>query len=49
MPHSVEAVRKIVGDGGVGLHDRIAYLTGTRRGARALEILTPHEILEMQD
>lgn len=49
MPHSVEAVRKIVADGGVGLHDRIAYLTGTRRGARALEILTPYEVLEMQD
>ncbi|MBD5299682.1 MAG: pyruvate kinase [Bacteroides sp.] len=49
MPHSAEAVRQIVADGYVGLHDRIAYLTGTRRGARALEILTPYEILEMEE
>lgn len=46
LPHSAEAVRKIVNEELVGMHDRIAYLTGTRRGARALEILTPHEILE---
>ncbi len=46
MPHSAEAVARIVKDGLIGAHDRIAYLTGTRRGARALEILTPHEILE---
>ena len=46
MPHSVEAVRQIVEDGLIGKHERVAYLTGTRRGARALEILTPHEILE---
>lgn len=44
--HSCEAVRKIVEDGNIGLHDRIAYLTGTRRGAHALEILTPNEIFE---
>lgn len=43
--HSVEAVANIVADGSIGEHDRIAYLTGTRRGARALEILTPREIL----
>ena len=46
MPHSAEAVARIVADGLIGSHDRIAYLTGTRRGARALEILTPNEILE---
>ncbi len=46
LPHSVDAVRQIVADGLIGEHDRAAYLTGTRRGARALEILTPHEILE---
>lgn len=46
LPHSVDAVRQIVEDGFIGLHERVAYLTGTRRGARALEILTPHEILE---
>lgn len=46
MPHSVDAVRQIVDDGFISLHERVAYLTGTRRGARALEILTPHEILE---
>lgn len=45
MPrHSVEAVRRIVDDGYLLPHDRVAYLTGTRRGACALEILTPHEI-----
>lgn len=49
MPHSAEAVQHIVADGLIGEHDRIAYLTGTRRGARALEILTPHEILENLD
>lgn len=43
--HSVEAVRRIVADGHLGLHERIAYLTGTSSGARALEILTPAEIL----
>lgn len=43
--HCVEAVRKMVDDGLVGLHDRIAYLTGSTRGAHALEILTPCEIL----
>ncbi len=46
LPHSVDAVRQIVDDGFIGLHERVAYLTGTRRGARALEILTPYEILE---
>lgn len=42
--HSVEAVRQIVNDDHIGLDDRIAYLTGNRNGARALEILTPSEI-----
>ncbi len=44
--HSVEAVRRIVADGHLGMNDRIAYLTGNSSGARALEILTPAEILE---
>lgn len=44
--HSVKAVREIVEADHIGLGDRIAYLTGTRRGARALEILTPEEIFE---
>ncbi len=43
--HSVEAVRQIVKEDHIGLDDRIAYLTGTKRGTRALEILTPGEIL----
>ena len=33
-------------DGHLGMNDRIAYLTGNSSGARALEILTPAEILE---
>ncbi len=49
MPHSVDAVRQIVADGLIGEHDRVAYITGTRHGARAMEILTPHEILEIED
>lgn len=44
--HSVDAVRHIVDSGLLQPDDRIAYLTGTRRGARALEILTPAEITE---
>ncbi len=42
--HSVKAVRQIVDDDHISLHDRIAYLTGTRAGARALEILTPADL-----
>lgn len=42
--HSVEAMRRIVADGHIDTRERIAYLTGTIRGARALEILTPDEI-----
>lgn len=44
--HSIEAVRRIVEEGLLSSEDRIAYLTGTRRGARALEIITPGEIFE---
>lgn len=33
-------------DGHIGIHERIAYLTGNSRGARALEILTPAEIFD---
>ncbi len=44
--HSVDALRRIVSDGLIGEDDRIAYLTGTRHGARAMEILTPREIIE---
>ena len=44
--HSAEAVRRIVEEGLISSEDRIAYLTGTRRGARALEIITPGEIFE---
>ena len=43
--HSVEAVKQIVDEDHIGSDDRIAYLTGTKRGTRALEILTPSEIL----
>ncbi len=46
--YSVEALRKIVDDGHIAEDERIAYLTGTRRGTRALEILTPAEILEQE-
>ncbi|MDE7382030.1 MAG: pyruvate kinase, partial [Muribaculaceae bacterium] len=42
--HSVKAVRHIVESGLLQPHDRIAYLTGTHRGARALEFLTPAEL-----
>ena len=44
--YSVDAIRTIVDEGHISAGDRIAYLTGTRRGTRALEILTPGEILE---
>ncbi|MDE6367648.1 MAG: pyruvate kinase [Muribaculaceae bacterium] len=44
--HSAAAVRRIVDDGLLNLDERIAYLTGTRRGARAMEILTAREIVE---
>lgn len=47
--HAVEAVQRIVADGHIGPDDYIAYLTGTRRGTRALEIFTPTEILNPED
>lgn len=43
--HSIESVRQIVEDGHLCVDDRLIYLTGTRRGARALEVLTPAEII----
>lgn len=43
--HSKDAVREIVEADHVSMEDRIAYLTGSRRGATALEILTPKDIL----
>ncbi|MDE5870931.1 MAG: pyruvate kinase, partial [Muribaculaceae bacterium] len=43
--HSVDAVSQIVSEDHIGLDDRIAYLTGTKRGTRALEILTPGEVI----
>lgn len=42
--HSVKALREIVSDDHIRATDRIAYLTGTRAGARALEILTPQDL-----
>lgn len=42
--HTTAAVRQIVSEDHIGENDRIAYLTGTKEGARALEILTPAEI-----
>ena len=44
--HSIEAVRQIVEDDHVAYTYRSDYLTGTRKGSCALEILTPDEILE---
>lgn len=43
---SGEAVRQIVKDGHIGSDERIAYITGGKCGARAMEILTPVEICE---
>ena len=42
--YSIKAMRRIVESGELNASDRVAYLTGTRAGARALEILTPAEI-----
>lgn len=42
--HSVMAMRQIVAEGHLQAPDRIAYLTGTRAGARALEILSPADL-----
>lgn len=45
MRHSVGAVAHLVKAGSIEEDERVAYLTGTRLGARALEILTPRDIL----
>ncbi len=47
--HCIEAVRTIVREGHISESDRIAYLTGTRRGTSALEILTAAEICEGEE
>lgn len=47
--HSTDTVRQIVKDGLIDEYDRIAYITGTKHGARALEILTPHEMFEEKE
>ncbi|MDE7402807.1 MAG: pyruvate kinase [Muribaculaceae bacterium] len=44
--HSVGAVEQIVRDGHVKMNDLIAYITGTRRGARAIEFLTPQDLCD---
>lgn len=45
MRHSVKAVAQLVKEGSIDESERVAYMTGTRQGARALEILTPRDIL----
>lgn len=47
--HSVKALRQIVADDHILPTDRIAYLTGTRAGARALEILTPEDLFNEEN
>lgn len=47
--HSVSALRQIVNDGHLEASDRIAYLTGTRAGARALEILSPEDLFKEEN
>lgn len=47
--HSVKALREIVADDHIRATDRIAYLTGTRAGARALEILTPQDLFNEEN
>ena len=42
--HSVKAMHEIVNSGLINAEDRVAYLTGTRAGARALEFLTPADL-----
>lgn len=42
--HSVKAMHEIVDAGLINAEDRVAYLTGTRAGARALEFLTPADL-----
>ena len=47
--HSVKALHEIVESGRLRPSDRIAYLTGTKAGARALEFLTPAELFAEED
>lgn len=47
--HSVGAIREIVSRGLLGPDDRIAYLTGTRAGARAIEIVTPADLFAEEE
>lgn len=47
--HSVLALRQIVAEGQLNACDRIAYLTGTRAGARALEILSPSDLFHEEN
>lgn len=42
--HSTKAMHEIVNAGLINADDRVAYLTGTRAGARALEFLTPADL-----
>ncbi|MDE6557148.1 MAG: pyruvate kinase [Duncaniella sp.] len=42
--YSISALREIVAQGYLSPDDRVAYLTGTAKGVRALEILTPEEL-----
>ena len=42
--YSISALREIVSQGYLSPDDRVAYLTGTAKGVRALEILTPEEL-----
>lgn len=44
--HSVKALRQIVDDGHLAATDLIAYITGTRAGARALEILRSQDLFD---
>ena len=47
--HSPTGVRNIIDEGNLSEHDRIVFLTGTRKGPRALEILTPYEIFREEE
>lgn len=48
-PHATHAMRQLIAEGHLTEDDRIAYLTGTRAGARALEILTPGVLFEEEE
>ncbi len=47
--HSIKALHRIVESGHLDCHDRIAYLTGTKAGARALEFMTPEELFREEE